>query len=72
MNDSPRLDQYAGIVAETLDELVQSGAKVVVMPPLNGCGGTPEEKINTLEMAVAIWFNNHASSSIERVYITSF
>lgn len=72
LNGNPSLDQYAEIVAGALDDLAKSGAKVVVMPPLNGTGGTSEEKLNALEEGVASWLNNHSDSSIVKIFITSF
>lgn len=72
LNGNPHLEQYTKIVASALDELSQSGAKVVVMPPLNGEGGSPEDKLFTLENGVALWLDGHSDSSIEKVYITSF
>lgn len=72
LNGNPHLEQYTKIVANLLDEMAQSGAKVVVMPPLNGEGGSPEDKLVTLENGVALWLEGHSESSIEKVYITSF
>jgi len=72
LNGKPHLEQYTKIVADALDEMAQSGAKVVVMPPLNGEGGSPEDKLVTLENGVALWLEGHSESSIEKVYITSF
>lgn len=68
----PHLNQYAKIVADVLDDLSQNGSKVIVMPPLNGEGGTPEEKIKSLESGVALWLTTHPESSVQKVYITSF
>ena len=72
LNGNPSLDQYAEIVAGALDGLAKGDAKVVVMPPLNGTGGTSEEKLNALEEGVASWLETHADSSIEKIYITTF
>lgn len=71
-NVNPHLDQYAKIVADALDDLSQDGARVIVMPPLNGEGGTAEDKINSLESGVALWLTTHPESSIKKVFITSF
>lgn len=68
----PRLDEYSRIVGEALDVLSQKEVKVVVMPPLNGIGGTAEEKIHALEQGVALWLNTNPNSSIEKVFIASF
>lgn len=67
----PRLDEYKIIVGNALDELSASNAKIVVMPPLNGEGGSSDEKLVTLENGVALWLETHADSSIEKVFITS-
>lgn len=72
INGNPSLDQYAEIVAGALDGLAKGGAKVVVMPPLNGTGGTSEEKLYALEEGVASWLNANSESTIEKVFITSF
>ena len=72
LNGNPHLEQYAEIVAGALDGLAQGGAKVVVMPPLNGEGGSTEDKLVTLEKGVALWLDAHPNVSIEKVYITSF
>lgn len=71
LNGNPHLEQYTKIVANALDEMAQSGAKVVVMPPLNGEGGSPEDKLITLENGVALWLEGHSECSIEKVYIAS-
>lgn len=71
-NDKPHLDQYANIVSNALDTLAKEDVKVVVIPPLNGEGGTPEDKLITLENGIALWLDEHSDSSIEKIYITSY
>lgn len=68
----PQLKDYAKIVSDAMDILSEAGCKTIVMPPLNGIGGTESEKISSLENGVATWLNEHSDSSIEKVYITSF
>lgn len=70
LNSSPKLEQYAEVVAGVLSGLSNRGAKVVVMPPLNGEGGTPEEKLNALEKGVALWLDANPKSCIKKIYIT--
>lgn len=69
---SPHLDEYAQIVGNALSMMAAQGVKVVVMPPLNGDGGSPEDKIRALENGVAEWLKANPSSSIEQVFITSY
>lgn len=68
---SPHLNEYAQIVGNALSILADQGVKIVIMPPLNGDGGSPEDKIKALESGVAEWLKANSSSSIERVFITS-
>lgn len=68
----PRLNEYKHIVGAALNELAQKNVHTVVMPPLNGIGGTSEEKINALEESVALWLNANLECSIEKVYIVTF
>lgn len=72
INQGPRLEEYSGIVSQVMEAMANAGIKVVIMPPLNGIGGTSEEKLNTLEESVASWLNANPESSIEKVYITTF
>jgi len=72
MNGKPHLEQYVEIVSDALDKLAQEGVKVVAMPPLNGDGGSPKDKLIALENGVALWLDEHLDSSIEKVYITIF
>lgn len=72
INQGPRLEEYAGIVSEVMDAMAKAEIKVVVMPPLNGIGGTSEEKLNTLEQGVASWLNANPKCSIEKVYLATF
>ncbi|MCQ2294382.1 MAG: DNA cytosine methyltransferase [Bacteroidales bacterium] len=67
----PRLEEYEEIVGGALDELSAGNAKIVVMPPLNGDGGSSDDKLDALENGVALWLENHADSSIEKVFIAS-
>lgn len=67
----PRLDEYKIIVGNALDELSAGNVKIVVMPPLNGEGASSDDKLVALENGVALWFDTHADSSIEKVFITS-
>lgn len=69
--NGPHLDQYADIVAEALDSLNAQGARIVVMPPLNGKGGTSQEKLSALENGVSQWLTSHPNRSIEKVFIAS-
>ena len=68
----PRLNEYNAIVGAVLDELAQKNVRIVVMPPINGEGGTSEDKINALEQGVTTWLNTNPNSSIEKVFITTF
>lgn len=68
----PRLNEYSAIVCAALDELAKNDVRIVVMPPINGEGGTSEDKINALEQGVASWLNANPECSIQKVYITTF
>lgn len=67
---SPVLGEYGNIVSIALNNISNLGAKVVVMPPLNGMGGTEDEKLQALENCVASWLNKNPNSCIEKIYIT--
>lgn len=68
----PQLSEYNVIVCAALDELAKNDVRIVVMPPINGEGGTSEDKINALEQGVASWLNANPECSIQKVYIATF
>ena len=69
---APQIEEYADIIKHALNLLCKSGVHVIVMPRLQGEGGSESEQLIAQEKAVSDWLDSNSDNGIQRIYILSY